>query len=267
MLRSAGLVSGLTRRKSECPAIVETGVRGVWRWAMLKVRDLMTREVVTARETTPIKDLARLLVERRISGVPVVDDGGRVQGVVSEGDLVVKEQGAGSVERRPLARIFGDTPETRAQLAKVMALTAGDAMTAPAITINPDALATEAAMTITRRQVNRLPVVDGDELVGVITRADIVRAFARTDEEIAQSVREDVLHQTLWLDPDAFDVEVDAGKVRIGGQAERRSEAEIIERIAAMVPGVTGVASELTWKFDDRGVEAPERDLVSRYKP
>ena len=233
---------------------------------MLKVRDLMTREVVTARETTPVKDVARLLVERRISGVPVVDDGGRILGVISEGDLVVKEQGANSLKHRPLARIFGDAAETRAQLAKVLALTAGDAMTAPAITITANALATEAAMTMTRRQVNRLPVVDGDELVGVITRADIVRAFARSDEEIALSVREDVLHKTLWLDPDSFEIAVDAGKVRLGGQADRRSEAEMIERITAMVPGVTGVSSELTWKFDDRGVEAPERDLVSRYR-
>lgn len=234
---------------------------------MLKVRDLMTRDVVTVHPTTAIKDVARLLVERRISGMPVVDDRGRVLGVVSEGDLVVKEQGADSLERRPLARIFGDTAATRAQLAKVLALTAGDAMTAPAITINANALATEAATTMTGRQVNRLPVVDGDELVGVVTRADIVRAFARNDAQIAQSVREDVLYQTLWLDPDAFEVVVDAGQVRIGGQAERRSEAEMIERIAAMVPGVTGVSSELTWKFDDRGVEAPERDLVSRYRP
>lgn len=233
---------------------------------MLKVRDLMTREVVTARATTPIKDVARLLVDHRISGLPVVDDRGGILGVISEGDLVAKEQGADSIEHRPLARIFGETPETRAQLAKIVAMTAGDAMTAPAVTIAANALASEAAMTMTRRQVNRLPVVDGDELVGVITRADIVRAFARSDEEIGRSVREDVLRQTLWVDPDAFEVDVDAGKVRIGGQAERRSEAEMIERIIAMVPGVTGVSSELTWKFDDRGVDAPERDLVSRYR-
>jgi CBS domain-containing protein len=234
---------------------------------MLKVRDLMTREVVTVRPTTPIKDVARLLVEHRISGMPVVDADGRVIGVISEGDLVVKGQGADAVERRPLARIFGDTPTTRAQLAKVLALTAGDAMTRPAITIGADEPVAEAAATMARRQVNRLPVVEAEELVGVVTRADIVRAFARSDEELVQAIREDVLYRTLWLDPDSFEVVVTGGRVRIRGQAERRSESDMIERMTAMVPGVIGVSSEVTWKFDDRGIEAPERDFVSRYKP
>jgi CBS domain-containing protein len=233
---------------------------------LLKVRDLMTRDVVTVRPTTPLKDVAKLLVERRISGVPVVDDGGTVLGVVSEGDLVLKEQGTDAVERRPLARIFGDSPETRAQLAKVVALTAGDAMTAPAITTSADALVAEAAATMTRGRVNRLPVVDGDTLVGLLTRADIVRAFARPDDELARAIKNDVLHETLWLDPSLFDVDVSSGRVRIRGQVERHSEAEMVERIAMMVPGVTGVSSELTWKLDDRDIEAPERDLISRYK-
>lgn len=182
---------------------------------MLKVRDLMTADVVTVRPTTPIKDAASLLVDHRISGMPVVDDGGRVVGVISEGDLIVKEHGADPVERRPLARIFGDSPETRAQLAKIMALTAGDAMTAPAITIKADDLVAEAAATMTRSRVNRLPVVDGDELVGVVSRADIVRAFVRTDQELTEAIREDVLYKTLWLDPNLFDVVVSKGKARI----------------------------------------------------
>jgi CBS domain-containing protein len=233
---------------------------------MLKVRDLMTPEVVTVHPTTPIKDVARSLVDHRISGMPVVDDDGRIVGVVSEGDLIVKEQGKDAAERRPLARIFGDSPATRAQLAKGLALTAGDAMTAPAVTVSADALVGEAAAIMTRKRINRLPVVDGDKLVGVVSRADIVRAFVRTDEQLAGAIRDDVLYRTLWLDPGSFDVVVTDGKARIGGQVERRSEAEMIERIAAMVPGVTGVATELTWKLDDRNIEAPERDLVSRYR-
>jgi CBS domain-containing protein len=234
---------------------------------MLKVRDLMTPEVVTVHPTTPIKDVAKSLVEHRISGMPVVDDGGRVVGVVSEGDLIFKEQDPDSIERRPLTRIFGESPASRAQLSKVLALTAGDAMTAPAITVGADSLVADAATTMIRGRVNRLPVVEGDVLVGVVSRADVVRAFVRTDEQLAEAIREDVLYGTLWLDPGKFDVVVTAGKARIAGQVERRSEAGMIERITAMVPGVTAVATELTWRLDDRQIEAPERDLVSPYKP
>ena len=234
---------------------------------MLTVRDLMTDEVVTVHPTTPIKDVARSLVEHRISGLPVVDDGGLVLGVVSEGDLIFKEQAPDSVERRPLALIFGDSPATRARLAKVLALTAGDAMTAPAITVTADLLVAEAAATMTRSRVNRLPVVDGDVLVGVISRADVVRALVRTDDELADSIRDDVLYQTMWLDPGLFDVVVTDGRAWIRGRVERRSEAEMIDRIAKMVPGVIGVTTELAWELDDRKIEAPKRDLVSRYKP
>ena len=232
---------------------------------MLTVRDLMTDEVVTAHPTMPIKDVATLLVEHRISGLPVVDDGGLVLGVVSEGDLIFKEHAPDSVERRPLARIFGDSSATRARLAKVLALTAGDAMTAPAITVTANSLIAEAAATMTRSRVNRLPVVDGDVLVGVISRADVVRALVRTDDELAESIREDVLYQTMWLDPGLFDVVVTDGRARIRGRVERRSEAEMIDRIAKMVPGVIGVTTELAWELDDRKIEAPKRDLVSRY--
>jgi CBS domain-containing protein len=230
----------------------------------MQVADVMTREVVTVRPTTPIKDVARLLVEHGISGVPVVEDGA-VVGVVSEGDLLVKELGAAGVERRPLARIFGDSAETRAELAKALALTAGDAMTSPPITITSGALVAEAGQLLSRRRVNRLPVVDGGNLVGIVTRADVVRAFARPDEEIARSVWADVLHHTLWLDPDSFDVTVTNGVVRIRGHVERRSEAEMIEHFTSMVPGVTRVEPELSWSVDDRAIQAPARDLVSRY--
>jgi CBS domain-containing protein len=234
---------------------------------MLKVSDLMTREVTTVRPTASLKDVARLLVEHGISGVPVVDEQGHLVGVVSEGDLVVKEQGPSAVDRRPLARIFGDSPETRAELAKVFALTAGDAMTAPAITIDGDALVAEAAAKMTRHHVNRLPVMEGEALIGLVTRADVVRAFARTDEELTDAIRDDVLYRTLWLDPDTFDVTVDGGKVRLKGSVERRSEVDMIRRITAMVPGVTAVEAELDWQLDDRDIEAPERDLVSPFEP
>ena len=140
-------------------------------------------------------------------------------------------------------------------------------MTAPSITISPDALVAKAAATMTRSHINRLPVVDGDKLVGVVSRADVVRAFVRTDQELVEAIREDVLYRTPWLDPSLFDVVVAEGKARIRGEVERRSEADMIERIRDDGTGRNvDVESELTWKLDDRQIEAPERDLVSPYE-
>lgn len=217
----------------------------------LSVGDFMTREVVTVRPDTSLKEVARLLVEHRVSGLPVVESG-RVVGVVSESDLLVKAHGTDAVERRPFGRVFGKSRATRDQLAKIEATTALDAMTAPAISIGPERPVMEAAATMARNHVNRLPVLDNDSLVGIISRADIARSFTRSDSELAQVIREALLYQTLWLDPARFDVVVTDGNVRIRGRVERRSTALMIERIPTLIPGVIAVDAEVEWEIDDQ---------------
>jgi CBS domain-containing protein len=227
---------------------------------MMTVQDVMTTTVVTVRPDTPLKEVARLLVDRGISGVPVVADDGTVLGVVSEADFLVKEQGTEAVRHRPLARILGESRESRAQLAKLGAVTAGDAMTSPAITIGPNARIAEAAATMTARRINRLPVVDEGRLVGLVSRADLVRAYVRTDVELEQAVREDVLTRMLWLDPASFTIDVDEGVVTIIGSVERRSLADMVDHAVRMVPGVVDVHVAVTWSFDDSHVQPASVD-------
>ena len=146
----------------------------------LKVRDVMTTTVVTVTPETPLKDVAHLMIDHAVSGIPVVDRAGAVIGVVSEADLLVKERGAEGIHRRPLAGLFGDSKATRAQRDKVSAGLASQAMTSPAITIAPERPLRDAADLMIERKVNRLPVVGPDgELLGIVTRADVVRAFTR----------------------------------------------------------------------------------------
>jgi CBS domain-containing protein len=234
---------------------------------MKTVRDMMTRPVRSVRPETPLKEVARLLIEHRISGLPVVDDDGRVVGVISEGDLLVKEQGADAIRRRPLARVFGESAETRGLLAKAEARTAGDAMTTPAITIDASRPIGVAAAMMVERKVNRLPVTEDDRLVGIVTRADVVRAFTRSDDELAASIREEVLLRTLWLDPDQFSVEVRDGVAAVRGRVERRSTAAMVERMTAMLPGVVSVTADIAWTVDDRDIEAPGPDYLSPKSP
>lgn len=234
---------------------------------MLTVRDVMTKEVIAVHRETPLAEVARLLCDHRISGLPVTDAAGGVVGVVSEADFLVKEEGAEAVHHRPLARFLGESNATRARVAKLAAVTAGEAMTSPAITVHPDSSISGAAGLMSRRAVNRLPVLEGGELVGIVTRADLVHAYAGSDEELAATIRRDVLLRALWLDPASFTVSVTDGVVSIEGTLDRRSVAEIVERVIAMVPGVVAVRADLRWTLDDRGVRPPTIDPFFPFSP
>jgi CBS domain-containing protein len=226
---------------------------------MLTVLDVMTRPVESVGPETPLKDVARVLLDHRVSGVPVVDAQGAVLGVVSEADFLMKEQGAGAIHHRRFAGLLGEDAETRLQLGKLAARTAGEAMTSPAVTIAPTRAIREAAALMTARRINRLPVVDDGRLVGILTRADLVRAYLRTDDELERTIREDVLRRILWLDPDGFTVEVRNGEASVVGSVERRSTAEIVAETIKLVPGIVDARVELSWKLDDRELEPASR--------
>jgi CBS domain-containing protein len=233
----------------------------------MTVRDVMTRSVVSVQPTTPLKEVAQLLVDNGVSGVPVVDVNGAVLGVVSEADLLVKEQGADAIRHRPLARFRGESAESRAQLVKLQAVSAAEAMTAPAITITPARSIHDAAAIMTSRKVNRLPVVDDGQLVGIVSRSDLVRAYVRSDDELAETIRQDVILRILWLDPALFTVVVKDGVAAISGRVERRSTAEMIESSVRMVPGVVDVHVSVAWSMDDRTLEPAGFDPVFPFGP
>lgn len=226
------------------------------------IAGVMTTPVFTVRRETPLKDVARLLIDNGVSGVPVVDDDGTVLGVVSEADFLVKEQGPAEVRHRRLARLLGETATTRHQLDVLAARNAGEAMTAPAVTIEASRPIREAAAVMTSRRVNRLPVVDDGRLVGIVTRADLVRAYVRSDEELVRTIRDDVLLRILWLDPIGFDVTAVNGEATITGHVERRSTAAIIEETVRMVPGIVACHAEICWSIDDRDLKPAEPDPV-----
>lgn len=236
----------------------------------MKVADVMTRRVAAVTPETPLKEVAALMVERGISGVPVVDGAGAVLGVVSEADFLIKERGAEGVRRRLLSRLFGESRQALAELAKIEATTAGEAMTSPAVTVAPAETLQAAARQMSAQQVNRLPVVEDGVLVGIVTRADVVRAFVRPDAELERLVREEVLARTaFWLEPESFEIAVHDGVVELGGRVERRSLAEAIVEVTRGLGGVVGVESHLSWETDD--VEGPagpsEPDVLMTLRP
>jgi CBS domain-containing protein len=222
----------------------------------MRVKELMTTDVLTVRPGTQLKDAAQLLAEHRISGLPVVDEESRVLGVLSEGDILYKE--AGALDKPGFFERLLAGPPAAFEL-KLAARTVGEAMSAPAVTIGPTRPVTVAANTMIDEGVNRLPVVDDqNRLVGIVTRADLVRAFVRSDAEIEHEIREDVIRQKLWLEPDMLRIEVVGGEVRLSGEVETRTDAEMLPTFVQRVPGVVAVLSKLSWR-EENGRSAAAR--------
>jgi CBS domain-containing protein len=214
----------------------------------MRVGDVMTTEVKTVEPGTSLKDVARVLTELGISGLPVVEDG-TVIGVVSEADILVKERAINPARHGLAGLLFNEGVDVGE---KLRALTAGEAMTSPPITITPGRPVSEAAGRMVDERINRLPVVNDDGvLVGIVTRADLVRAFVRSDDEIAREIREEVVLRTLWIAPENMTVTVENGAVELSGHVGSKTDAELVGSLTRRVPGVMSVKSDVTWDVDD----------------
>jgi CBS domain-containing protein len=228
----------------------------------IKVKDVMTHFVVTALETDPIKRAAVQLIRNHVSGAPVLRDR-KVVGVISETDiaraLVVPahvDHGLNTAD--VLSIILRATPATHKHVRTV-----ADVMSSPAVTIGTNDTLFSAARLMERYGVKRLPVTDdAGELLGVISRADLVRAMTRSDEDI----RQDVTSSIAILGPESLGdltVSVDNGVVTVAGGCDRRSTRDIAVDIAGRVPGVSEVVDHLDFDLDDASVRPPRSRVSS----
>ncbi|GLW50320.1 hypothetical protein Stsp02_59810 [Streptomyces sp. NBRC 14336] len=198
-----------------------------------RVSDVMTHTVVAVGSEAPFKEIVSLLDEWKVSALPVLAGEGRVVGVVSEADLLLKEE-------------FRDTEEgDLADRVKAGRVTAGDLMSTPAVTVHADATLAEAARIMARRHVKRLPVVDGVGLLqGVVSRSDLLKVFLRTDQEIAEEIRSTVLGHLPFTNP--LTVNVKEGVVTLGGSLPDRTLVPVLARAVRAVEGVVDIRLDLT---------------------
>ncbi len=213
----------------------------------MKVGDVMTSEVKTISSDARLKEAATVMVKAGISGLPVVDEDRKVIGIITEADFVNAEANRswGRQRRRLLANFLGEAEHHQAK-------TVADVMSRDPHTIDRGSTVTEAARKMTDLHVKRLPVVTPDGMIeGIISRADVMGAFARDDDELRDEIVNDVLIGVLQLDPEHVSVVVKDGAVTLDGSVPTRTDGRLLEELAVRVEGVISVDASLAWTHDN----------------
>ena len=216
----------------------------------MKARDVMVAPVITVKPTASVKEAAEMLVENRISGLPVVDDDGNLVGVVSEGDLLHRVE-AGTDRRRSwwLQLITGDT-RLASEYIGAHARKVADVMSRRVITALPDTPLSDIAIRMEKNAINRVPIVDSDgQLVGIVSRANLVQAIATaprsaeapvSDTEIRKKLM-DKLKAQPWAHTELLTLTVSDGVVNLWGIVTSETERNAIRVAAEEMPGVRAV--------------------------
>ncbi|MDF3145593.1 MULTISPECIES: CBS domain-containing protein [unclassified Streptomyces] len=205
------------------------------------VSDVMTHTVAAIGRGASFKEIVRMMQDWKVSALPALEGEGRVVGVVSEADLLPKEEFRDSdPDRYTQLRRLSD-------LAKAGAVTAGELMTSPALTVHADATLAQAARTMARAKVKRLPVVDDlGMLQGIVSRADLLKVFLRDDEDIAEEVRREVASYLFPASTSAVRVAVWEGVVTLSGRVRDTSLVPVAARLIRAVEGVVDVEFDVS---------------------
>jgi CBS domain-containing protein len=213
-----------------------------------RVKDVMTTRVVAVRKNAGFKDIVALLSEYRVSAFPVLDEHEIVIGVVSEADLLSKEALVAAIGAQVarLGRVDGGPYHD--DFAKAAAVTAADLMTKPPVVVTPYEPVTNAARLMYHGRVKRLPVVgERGELVGIVSRSDVLSVYSRPDKDIRAEILENVILNGLFADPDRFTVTVSSGIVTLEGRPETTARGREIVAETWHVEGVVSVRDRLTY--------------------
>lgn len=217
----------------------------------MKVREMMTTDVIGIAPDAPLKKAAIRMMAADISGLVVVDDDGALVGVISEGDFIKTEAGRHANKRARLLKWLVPDEAFPDSDRKV-----SDIMTNDVITVTADADHVEAARIMGHAGVKRLPVVDEDgDLVGLVSRSDIVRAFARLDTDIVNEIRDRIMRKVLWIDAKRVEIVCQDGNVSLSGELETKSDAELLVSLTERLVGVVSVHDHLSWEIDNTTVE------------
>ncbi|HYM91028.1 MAG TPA: CBS domain-containing protein [bacterium] len=218
-------------------------------------REIMSSPVVTVSPDTPFREIVAIMLQHKISGLPVVDETGLLRGIVTEADLLLKEE----VPQAQPALIPWHGASLRLERIvdrhrKAEGKTAGELMTENVVTAEEDTSVHRLAHLMLARNVNRIPIVRNGLVVGIVTRADILKLFTRSTQTLLAAVRE-VLAHDLWIDPTKLAITCQDGLITIAGEVDRRSDRDLVVRWIKTIDGVVGVdADRLEFRIDDQAL-------------
>ncbi|MBI4635248.1 MAG: CBS domain-containing protein [Candidatus Rokubacteria bacterium] len=221
----------------------------------MKIQDVMTQDVITVSPETPIHKAARLMVDHGVSGLPVVDEQGQVVGIVSEGDLIVRQK---TRERLPWWRFFlEDADQLAREYQKRAGTTVGEVMTRSVISVSPELPVESAATILDKNRIRRLPVVAGGGLAGIVSRGDLIKALAATpprgaplsDAQLVKEMKRRLAWES-WSAAHALVITARDGVLSLWGVVESETEKSALGTMARTIDGCTSVEDHLVVKSD-----------------
>jgi CBS domain-containing protein len=222
--------------------------------ATMNAGDVMTRDVLTVTPETPVQEVANLLLSRAISGAPVVESDGTVVGVVSEGDLLRRAEIGTEKRRSSWLQFFTGTASLAGEYVRSHGRVARDVMTQTVVTVQPDTSVAEIANLMELKRIKRVPVVHDGKLVGIVSRSNLLRAFASVRSPEAPSKVDDApirdallaeLARQPWSRRAENSVVVTDGVVHLWGLVSTEEELRALEVAAETTPGVKGVKNHM----------------------
>lgn len=230
----------------------------------MKAAEVMSANVVTAHPQTTVKEIAELMVKNRIGGVPVVDQAGKLVGILSETDLLHRAETGTEKRRKWWLGAFVDSDRLAREYAASHAHRASDIMTTSVITVDAGTDLGDVADLLERKNLKRVPVTSGGKLVGMITRGDLVRAFlARqqaaaasgpSDDKVILAAINERLRREAWLDASLINIRVEGAAVELAGLAASADQRRAVRLLVEDTPGVTSVEDKLGIKPPTMGV-------------
>jgi len=212
------------------------------------VSDVMTIHVHVASPQAPFKVLVRLIEDNKVSAIPIVDQQGIPVGIVSEADLLLKERRHELESSEDLLHLR----KRRHERAKAEGTVASDVMTSPVITVPAGTPLSEAARIMQTKNVRRLVVVDQrGHIAGIVSRSNLLQVFLRTDEELRNEIKGTLIPALALSSSANVRVEVRSNVVTLSGEVDRKSDVEVLIRMARELDGVVDVVNRLTYSWDD----------------